>query len=101
MLPVAPHEEHRDPFWTHFGPFTVLDGCATELIIKPCPLASQMSCTFSTTSLSSVLTTCTVGVLVGWWRGLLGLPIHGAEEPVKNDGRWVWQRACGHVGCAM
>ena len=20
MLPVAPHEEHRDPFWTHFGP---------------------------------------------------------------------------------
>ena len=33
---------------------TLFEGVATELIIKPCPLAARICCTFSPTSFSSV-----------------------------------------------
>ena len=35
MLPVAPHEEHRDPFWTHFFVDLITASAASFALARP------------------------------------------------------------------
>ena len=63
-------------------------GVATVLIIKPCPLAAQISCTFSPTSFSSVqiiqsLDSSTSLCFFSSLNGSVCCRDHGAEEPTK------------------
>ena len=44
---------------------------ATELIVKPCPLAAQMCCTFSTTSFSSIQTSAFGFDFIGFFLDLM------------------------------